>query len=168
MTLKIEEGQLTSTTSSLSHGNKGWIRALISFVKHHQLQSEEEFEDTSIEEFNKFRLTTYNTEAYLRPSNSPNYNRSNSKPKAEDNALFHSKGQSKRTNPNTMYFEMKNTGIVGICPPRQLHVYIIVRKFSMKRTFQMEVKKQNYSLRNKYLCMQCLTRNYKQAWEDTC
>ena len=80
----MEEEQLTSTTSSLSRGNKGWIRAIIAFVKHHQLQSEEEFKDTSINEFNKVRLTAT---AYSCPSNSPNDNKSNSKHKVEDNTL---------------------------------------------------------------------------------
>ena len=87
MTLDMEDGQLTSTTLLLSCGNKGWIRALIAFVKHHQLQSEDKFEDTSIEEFNKFRLNSYNTEAYLRPLNSPNYHRGNSKPKTEGQCI---------------------------------------------------------------------------------
>ena len=146
--LKMEEGELASTTSLPLLRNKGWIGALIKFVKHHQLQSAEEFENTSIEEFDKFRLTEYNAEAYFQPSNTPNYNRSNPKHKVKDNALVSFKRAIKKD--KSQY----NNGIVGTGPPKQLHVSTIARKFLMRHTFQTEMKKRNCSLRNKCLCMQ--------------
>ena len=60
ITVEVDKGQVTTTTSKISKGNRGWIKALIAFVKYYHVRSEEEFKSASLGEFNTFRLNIYN------------------------------------------------------------------------------------------------------------
>ena len=59
ITMEDDEGQITTTRLKISKGNRGWIRSLIAFIKYYHMQSEEEFENVTLEEFNTFRLSKY-------------------------------------------------------------------------------------------------------------
>ena len=57
ISMEVDERQITTTRSKISKGNRGWIKSLIAFIKYYHMQSEEEFESVSLEEFNTFRLS---------------------------------------------------------------------------------------------------------------
>ena len=60
ITSEVDDGQITTTTSKVSKGNRGKIKALIAFIKYYHMQSKEEFESVTLGEFNTFRLNEYN------------------------------------------------------------------------------------------------------------
>ena len=53
------EGESTAIQNILSKGHKGWIKALIAFIRYHNIDSDEEIKLITLQEFNKFRLSKY-------------------------------------------------------------------------------------------------------------
>ena len=66
ISMEVDEGQITTTRSKISKGNRGWIKSLIAFIKYYHMQSEEEFESVSLKEFNTFRLSKYDPDISSR------------------------------------------------------------------------------------------------------
>ena len=54
------DGENAAITNNLVKGHKGWIKALISFMRYYSLDSPEKMEAISLQDFNKFRMGTYN------------------------------------------------------------------------------------------------------------
>ena len=68
-TIEIE-GQITTSANPLTKGNKGWIKALIAFIKYLDMDSEEDFENVDNNQFSTFRLSIYNPNSTQQTSSS--------------------------------------------------------------------------------------------------
>ena len=91
------KGQITTSSNSLSKGNKGWIRALISFIKYLNMNSEEDFENIDINQFNTYRLSIYNPDNLLRSNSSTSTrSRNSSNQRGNNDSLTYFKQRIKR------------------------------------------------------------------------
>ena len=53
-------GDSTEIINQLVKGHKGWIEALLAFMRYHNIDSNKDVENISVHEFNKFLMGTYN------------------------------------------------------------------------------------------------------------
>ena len=74
--VEVDE-QHTTVTNELSKGHKGWIKALLAFMRYYNIDSHEEIDNISMHDFDKFRMGIYNPSNNLTYTslNSPPYNR---------------------------------------------------------------------------------------------
>ena len=71
------DGENAAITNDLVKGHKGWIKALIAFMRYYSLDTPEKMDTVSLEDFNKFRMGIYSpinnnqtyTPFYNKPSN---------------------------------------------------------------------------------------------------
>ena len=142
--LEVDDDQITTTTSKVSKGNKGWIKALIAFIKYYHMQSKEEFESVTLGEFNTFRLNEYN----------PDINSRRSQPSGQSQFSKHKTIIHRHHRPlrkllkgirtNTLSYGKIGNGIVGTAQPRLSHAHTIVKMSSMKHTYRLTVNIRNY------------------------
>ena len=55
-TIEIE-GQITTSANPLTKGNKGWIKVMIAFIKHLDMDSEEDFQNVDNNQFSTYKLS---------------------------------------------------------------------------------------------------------------
>ena len=54
------DGENAAITNEVVRGHKGWIKALIAFMRYHNIDTPEKTENILLQDFNKFRMEIYN------------------------------------------------------------------------------------------------------------